>query len=98
MAGWSSTLTLPTFSLPAYCVAISSTAGATIRHGPHQGAQKSISTGVVDCNTSVSKLLTVMVRGSAMVDSSQRDRRPVMSNAGRIERQDAALSLSEYPM
>jgi hypothetical protein len=28
--------------------------GATILHGPHQGAQKSTTTGVVDCSTSCS--------------------------------------------
>src|SRR5262249_56806318 len=98
MAGWSSTLSLPTFSLPAYCVAISSTDGATRRHGPHQGAQKSISTGVVACNTSVSKLLVVMVRGSAIVDSSRRSIRTVTINARCRERQSAALYVSEYPM
>src|SRR5215468_4110080 len=41
----SSTLSFATLSLPAYWLASSSTSGATERHGPHQGAQKSTSTG-----------------------------------------------------
>ena len=36
---------LTTFSSPSRSLAISSTTGATIRHGPHHGAQKSTSTG-----------------------------------------------------
>ena len=41
---FSSVLSLTTFS-SGRSPAISSTIGATIRHGPHQGAQKSTSTG-----------------------------------------------------
>ena len=44
---------------PAFSAAISSTTGATIRHGPHQGAQKSTSTGTSDSSTSAWKLLSV---------------------------------------
>src|SRR6516162_7106400 len=47
---------LPTFTLPAYLVASSSTAGAIIRHGAHQGAQKSTKTGTFELRTSLSKL------------------------------------------
>src|ERR1043166_5372993 len=41
-----------TFSLPAYSPASSSTTGAIARHGAHQGAQKSIRTGVELWSTS----------------------------------------------
>jgi hypothetical protein len=36
---------LTTFSRPAFSRPNCSTSGETIRHGPHQGAQKSTSTG-----------------------------------------------------
>src|SRR5215831_20856187 len=54
-----STSILPTFTLPWYSVANSSTIGAMARHGPHQVAQKSISTGLSDFNTSASKFASV---------------------------------------
>jgi hypothetical protein len=38
--------------LPAFSAAISSSTGATMRHGPHQVAQKSTSTGVLLLRTS----------------------------------------------
>jgi hypothetical protein len=44
-SGCSSVLIFTTLSLPARSVAIFSTAGETMRHGPHQGAQKSARTG-----------------------------------------------------
>src|SRR5882672_1538836 len=44
-SGCSSVLIFTTFTLPARSLATFSTAGATIRHGPHQGAQNSASTG-----------------------------------------------------
>src|SRR4029077_8668960 len=46
-----SLLTLTSFSLPGRSVAIFSTVGDTIRQGPHQGAQKSTSTGSALCST-----------------------------------------------
>src|ERR1700736_4376407 len=46
-----SLLTLTSFSLPGRSVAILSTTGDTIRHGPHHGAEKSTSTGSVLCST-----------------------------------------------
>ena len=55
---FSSTLSLTIFSVVALG-AISSSTGATIRHGPHQGAQKSTSTGVSDSMTSAWKLVSV---------------------------------------
>src|SRR5208337_4384931 len=50
-----STSILPTFTLPSYSRASSSTMGAMARHGPHQAAQKSTKTGVSDFRTSWSK-------------------------------------------
>src|SRR5580700_732209 len=54
-----STSILPTFTLPWYSVASSSTMGAMARQGPHQVAQKSIRTGLSDFNTSASKFASV---------------------------------------
>src|SRR5271165_7413840 len=51
-----SSLTIVTSSRSA---AISSRTGATTRHGPHQGAQKSTSTAPSASRTSASKLLSV---------------------------------------
>src|SRR5205807_9565925 len=47
----SSVLTLTTLSRPRRSRPICSTAGETIRHGPHQGAQKSTSTGSGESST-----------------------------------------------
>src|SRR3989338_897791 len=58
-----STSSLPTFSLPSYSFAISSTAGAIILHGPHHTAQKSTNTGLSDFRTSVSKFASVTSTG-----------------------------------
>src|SRR5690606_26504941 len=41
------------------CAATSSTIGDICLHGPHQSAQKSTRTGLSDCSTSLSKLLSV---------------------------------------
>src|SRR5882762_9457782 len=54
-----STSILPTFTLPKYSVASSSTMGAIARQGPHQVAQKSTSTGLSDFKTSASKFASV---------------------------------------
>src|ERR1019366_4349085 len=54
-----STSILPNVTLPLYSPASSSTIGAIARQGPHQAAQKSISTGLSDFNTSESKLASV---------------------------------------
>ena len=53
--GASSLLTLTSLSRPGRSVAICSTMGDTIRQGPHQGAQKSTSTGSVLCSTTAGK-------------------------------------------
>jgi len=47
LAGLASTLTLATVITPALSLAMSSSTGATILNCPHQGAQKSTSTGIV---------------------------------------------------
>src|SRR5215212_3199645 len=55
---FSSTLSL-TMRRSSRSCAISSRTGATTRHGPHHGAQKSTSTGVSDSMTSAWKLASV---------------------------------------
>src|SRR3954464_12573368 len=55
---FSSTLSL-TMRRSSRSEAISSSTGATTRHGPHQGAQKSTRTGPSDSRTSAWKLLSV---------------------------------------
>jgi hypothetical protein len=49
-------LTFVNLTFPCISLAISSTTGATILQGPHQGAQKSMKTGIVLLVTSLSKL------------------------------------------
>src|SRR5688572_28585033 len=51
----SSVFTLTTTSRPASLEATRAISGATARHGPHHGAQKSTSTGTGDAFTSASK-------------------------------------------
>src|SRR5262244_1052092 len=58
VCGFSSTLSLTIFTLPLSVPAISSSAGAIIRHGPHHSAQKSTTTGPVAFNTSDSKVVS----------------------------------------
>ena len=58
--GFSSTLHLPTFKCSFISSAISVTAGETILHGTHQGAQKSTRTGLPAPNTSWSKFWSVI--------------------------------------
>src|SRR5712692_1564801 len=53
--GSRSVFTLTAFSLPASSLESRSTAGATMRHGPHQGAQKSIRTGIGLLSTTEAK-------------------------------------------
>src|ERR1700704_4970736 len=50
-----SVLTLTSLILPGMSLAICSTTGETTRQGPHQGAQKSTSTGSVLCSTTAGK-------------------------------------------
>src|SRR5205807_2283821 len=56
VCGFSSTLSLTILTLPPSVPAISSSAGAIIRQGPHHSAQKSTTTGPVAFNTSDSKV------------------------------------------
>jgi len=56
VAGFSSTLSLRILTLPFMAPAISSSAGAIIRQGPHHSAQKSTTTGSADLSTSDSKV------------------------------------------
>ena len=53
--GVSSTFTLTSLTRPAYSRAICSSAGLTIRHGPHQGAHRSTSTGILEPSTTSAK-------------------------------------------
>src|ERR1700677_3963877 len=62
--GFSSTLSLAIFTLPFISVAISSSAGPIMRHGPHHSAQKSTTTGSWELMTSLSKLASVTLAGA----------------------------------
>src|SRR5512146_988968 len=53
--GFSSTLSLTILTFSPSCSAISSSAGAIMRQGPHHSAQKSTTTGADDLRTSDSK-------------------------------------------
>src|SRR5690349_840076 len=55
----SSTLSLPTLTLPWNWLATRSMVGPSMRHGPHQAAQKSTTTGTSDCSTSFCQLSLV---------------------------------------
>src|SRR3712207_5900551 len=61
----SSTLSL-TIRRSCRSPAISSSTGATTRHGPHHGAQKSTRTGCSDSSTSAWKFASVTFRRSLM--------------------------------
>src|SRR5262245_24586094 len=52
MFGFSSTFSLPTFTLPANWSAMRSTVGDSARHGPPHGAQKSATTSVPELTCS----------------------------------------------
>src|ERR671912_2340043 len=67
-----STSTLATFREPSYSLAISSITGATWRHGAHQEAQKSTSTGTSELRTSSSNVLAVTATGCAILQSPVR--------------------------
>lgn len=60
-SGFSSELTFTTLTLPAYWAPTFSRIGVSARHGPHQGAQKSITTGMpIEASiTSASKVAVV---------------------------------------
>src|SRR5438552_16325797 len=76
VCGFSSTLSLTTFTLPSREPAISSSAGAIWRHGPHHSAQKSTTTGLLAFNTSFSNVLsdtlpTVMGMTSSLLEENR---------------------------
>src|SRR5690606_34196789 len=52
-------LSLTIFTRSPISSAISASSGVTFRHGTHHSAQKSTSTGLSDCSTSVAKLASV---------------------------------------
>src|SRR3569623_637273 len=54
--GFSSTLSLTILTFSPIAPAISSRAGALMRHGPHHSAQNSTTTGLEDFSTSASKV------------------------------------------
>src|SRR5690606_23310472 len=58
-----STSSFATFTRPAYSLAISSTIGATIRHGPHHSAQKSTIARPSPCSISSAKFASVTAIG-----------------------------------
>src|SRR5438552_15696262 len=68
--GFSSTLSLPTVTLPAYSVASASTVGPSRLQGPHHSAQKSTSTGAPDLSTLSSKFPSVNVCTFSVVIAS----------------------------
>src|SRR3990172_1372261 len=72
----SSVFSLTNFILPSYSPASSSTRGETMRQGPHQGAQKSTSTGSPALRTSSSNVASVTSAGLGILSSL------VLSRAG----------------
>src|SRR6266852_8594976 len=70
VCGFSSTLILTIFTLPSSDPAISSSAGAIIRQGPHPSAQKSTTTGLVAFNTSASNVLSETLPTAMGITSS----------------------------
>src|SRR5262249_58563374 len=73
VCGFSSTLSFTILTLPLSVPAISSSAGAIMRQGPHHSAQKSTTTGSVAFSTSESKvasetLLTAMGNTSFLLN------------------------------
>lgn len=64
--GFASTSSLPTRTLPLYSFASSVIVGAKALHGPHQVAQKSISTSLLFLMV-CSKLASVIWRGSVLI-------------------------------
>merc|ERR1719398_197332 len=71
-AGLSSVLSLTALSFPLYSSASSSTSGAIIRQGPHQGAQKSTRTGTSLFRTFSSQ--SASVTASAVPAHQERER------------------------
>src|SRR3954453_8051802 len=75
-------LSLTTSSLSLCSPAISSRTGATILHGPHHSAQKSTSTGLSLCSTSLAKVASVTVLVLAPTGAPRRRVRSCVSRTG----------------
>src|SRR3954469_9426556 len=73
-------LTICSFSLCS--PAISSSTGATILHGPHHSAQKSTSTGLSLCSTSLANVASVTVLVLAPTGAPRRRVRSCSSRTG----------------
>src|SRR4051812_23110009 len=78
-------LSFTTWSLSLCSPAISSSTGATILHGPHHSAQKSTSTGLSLCSTSLANVASVTVLVLAPTGAP---RRRVRSCSSRTASQD----------
>src|SRR5437764_5854415 len=81
--GFSSTFSLPTFTLPANWSATASMVDASRRHGPHHGAQKSATTSVplVTCSFQFASVSSITF-GLAMRESSYDVKAP--ASRGRV--------------
>src|SRR5262245_46315771 len=81
-SGRASVLTFTTTNRPAFDAATFASSGATIRQGPHHGAQKSTTTGSPALRTSASNTATLGIStgsdggGSALLHLPQRASRP----------------------
>src|SRR5262249_30626268 len=85
--GFSSMLSLAKRTRPAIEAARSSIIGVMIRHGPHQAAQMSTTTGSGERSTSAAKVASVTVMGLSGAGSGvrhrpQRGRRPSARRSG----------------
>jgi hypothetical protein len=67
-------LTLTSLIWPGFSPASWASAGETIRHGPHQGAQKSTSTGTAACSTTSANVASPasVIQGSGSWQLPQR--------------------------
>src|SRR5688500_1107768 len=92
---FSSTLSL-TMRRSLRSPAISSSTGATTRHGPHQGAQKSTRTGCSDSSTSAWKFVSVTLRRSLMTPTI-RSEAPAGSTGSRTPRPLRAARGGSHP-
>src|ERR1700733_864461 len=80
--GLSSTFSLTILTLSPMAPAISSSAGAIMRHGPHHSAQKSTTTGPCALSTSASKSVSETLPTAIVLPRSVRMRRLKVIAAG----------------
>src|SRR5579872_1155623 len=71
--GLSSTFSFTILTLPPIAPAISSSAGAIMRHGPHHSAQKSTTTGPSALSTSASKSTSETLPTAILIPRSVRE-------------------------